>query len=130
MDDVEVSLLRHAAGDYDEALGQLCMRCGMVLDKGLRWKSAATGTSVPRGWPAGAAVMATPGGAMLCLEASLDPQRDRSDEADCPSIVEVAAAAKPACWCGHGVEGHRYPDAPGGAGCWSCDCVEYSPAEA
>lgn len=84
MDDVEVNLLRHVAGDYDEVLGQLCMRCGLVLDDGLlTWGSPAPGTSVPRGWPAGASVMVTVGGGLLCLEASMRADRDRSDEADC-----------------------------------------------
>jgi len=85
---VEITLLRHVAGDYDEVLGQLCMRCGMVLDSGLSWKASAPGTTTPRGWPAGQAVMASVGGGFRCLEAFMRADRDRSDEADCRSVVD------------------------------------------
>ena len=134
MDDVEITLLRHVAGDYDALLGQLCMRCGMVLDEGQRFgcavRDGGPDTGPPRGWPAGAAVMASaPGGSFRVLESALRADRDRSDEADCPSIVEVATAAKPLCWCGHRVDQHAFCDVPGGAGCVCCSCVEYSPGE-
>lgn len=123
MDDTDITLLRHVAGDYDAVLGQLCMRCGMVLDKGAGGSGG--------GWPAGAAVMASVGaGSFRVLESSLRVDRDRSDEADCPSIVEVATAAVALCWCGHRVDQHRFPDGPEPEGCWACSCVEYSPDEA
>ena len=95
MDDVEITLLRHVAGDYDALLGQLCMRCGMVLDEGQSFGHAISDldqldTGRPRGWPAGAAVMASaPGGSFRVLESALRADRDRSDEADCSSIIDT-----------------------------------------
>lgn len=92
MDEVEVNLLRHVAGDYDEVLGQLCMRCGTVLDEGAVGKYYAIPEGQedhgpPRGWPAGEAVMASaPGGGFRVLESALRADRDRSDEADCELV--------------------------------------------
>jgi hypothetical protein len=89
VDDVEITLLRHIAGDYDAALGQLCMRCGVVLDGGLQAKGWPHGTEPARGFPPGRAVMVSTdsGGRFRCPESALLPDRDRSDEADCISVA-------------------------------------------
>lgn len=130
-DDVEITLLRHVAGDYDEVLGQLCMRCGMVLDEGAARSYAIPegqpDTGPPRGWPAGETVLCSVAGGFRVAESALRADRDRSDEADCRSIVELATANEPDCWCGHRLDQHTFADTPGGEGCWCCTCVEYSP---
>lgn len=91
-EDVEVTLIRHIAGGYDAVLGQLCMRCGMVLDEGdarsYGVREGDVDTGPPAGWPPGEAVMASaPGGSFRVLESALRADRDRSDEADCQAIV-------------------------------------------
>jgi hypothetical protein len=76
---VDVTLLRHVAGDFIGGIGQLCSRCGLVLDEG----------DTDLSWPPGEAIMASaPGGSFRVLESALRADRDRSDEADCVSIVE------------------------------------------
>jgi hypothetical protein len=84
MDDVAVNFLRHIAGHYDRVLGQLCSRCGTVLDEG--------GPLIARlrpkgGFPPGSTVLVSIGGSILALESVLDDDRDRSDEAECESIA-------------------------------------------
>ena len=93
MDDVDITLLRHVAGDYDAVLGQLCMRCGMVLDEGGRaLPSPAPGLralATSGGFTPGEAVLASvPTGSLRMLESAMRADRDRSDEADCASIID------------------------------------------
>lgn len=85
MDDVELTLLRHLAGDYDARLGQLCMRCGAVLDDGM---VDTPGGPRPCGFPPGEAVLMSITGGLRILESALRRDRDRSDEADCTSVVD------------------------------------------
>lgn len=87
MDDVEVTLLRHVAGHFDRVLGQLCMRCGLVLDEGDARSYASGVTGPPKGWEPGAAVMVSVNGGLRMTESSLRADRDRSDEADCASVL-------------------------------------------
>lgn len=132
-DDVEVALLRHVAGDYDRVLGQLCMRCGMVLDEGAMGTyygvhEGDRDTGPPQGWPPGETVMASvPGGSFRVLESALRADRDRSDEADCAPIAELETQPAPDCWCGHRLDQHSFAEEPGGGGCWNCGCVLYAP---
>lgn len=125
--DLDVELLRHVAGDYDAVLGQLCMRCGLVLDEGRGGPRPAACVRQGRGggFEPGAGVLVSIDGTLRLAEAALSSDRDRSDEADCRSIAEVATANQ-LCACGHRVDQHAFPDAPGGRGCWCCGCAEYS----
>lgn len=126
-DDVEVTLLRHVAGDYDRVLGQLCMRCGLVLDAGDQ-RNYSSSAPPPQGWPPGETVMASvPGGSFRVLESALRADRDRSDEADCAPIAELETQPAPDCWCSHRLDQHRFAEEPGGGGCWNCGCVAYAP---
>ncbi len=81
MDDVDITLVRHIAGEFLRGFGQLCIHCGAVLDEGSKGPT--------QGWPPGQAVMAAPSGLRI-LEAALRADRDRSDEADCEPIVDRA----------------------------------------
>ena len=115
MDDVEITLLRHVAGDYDSVLGQLCMRCGMVLSEG-----------GPSGFPPGQGVLVSVDGSLRLIESLLRADRDRSDEADCASIIEGRTVDQALCWCGHPRDQHTFPD---DGSCWCCSCVTFAEDE-
>lgn len=85
MDDDEVNFLRHVAGPYDRVLGQLCSRCGAVLDKGASSTDKRLGSGGP--FRHGAEVLVSPGGGFLAGGAGLRADRDRSDESDCESVL-------------------------------------------
>lgn len=123
MDDVEVTLLLHVAGDYDPALGQLCMRCAVVLLPSAANRGLLAQARCCPAFPPGATV-AVVAGALRLLESDLEPERDRSDEAECLSILDEDDHL---CSCGHALDVHKFPEEPGGAACWSCDCVAYDP---
>lgn len=80
--DLEVTFQRHIAGDFHRPLGQLCSRCGRVLIRG--------GDHRFRGYPPaeGVLVSTDTAGRFRCPERDLLDTRDRSDEADCLSIIE------------------------------------------
>lgn len=83
-DEREVNFLRHVAGGYDRGLGQLCSRCGAVLDTGE--VPLGPGPSA-QGFPPGSVVLVSEGGGFLAAEGALKSDRDRSDEADCESVL-------------------------------------------
>lgn len=78
----------HTAGEYSDSAGQLCVRCGFVLDTGLDGKAWQIGTDPPRGWTPGDRILVSPfhnPSMMLTVDAA-DPERDRSDEIECEMI--------------------------------------------
>jgi hypothetical protein len=85
----EANFLRHVAGGYDRDLGQLCSRCGAVLDAGYgpMPRSYAIVGKPDGGFRPGEVVLVSTGGAYLAAESVLKSDRDRSDEADCESIL-------------------------------------------
>lgn len=70
----------HVAGTYDPDLGQLCSRCGDVLDTGLANKSWI-GANPPVGWPEGEEILIA--GSFSGLVSALQDDRDTSDEQRC-----------------------------------------------